>query len=113
MIGLAVLSADRLPTRVNLYIVRFIGVTCCLYALVAIRSDIHLCAGERGCGQRCGRVESPDGCPLGGQSPRHLRVTFGQAFTPTANLPPPNTFALEVKPSPKTCSIMEPCPRRF
>lgn len=33
-------SAYRLPTRVNLYIVRFIAVACCLYALLDIRSDL-------------------------------------------------------------------------
>src|SRR5512141_2519968 len=33
-------SAYRLPTRVNLYIVRFIAVASCLYALLDIRSDL-------------------------------------------------------------------------
>ena len=33
-------SAYRLPTRVNLYLVRFIAVACCLYALLDIRSDL-------------------------------------------------------------------------
>lgn len=34
------LSAYRLLTRVNLYIVRFIAVACCLYVLLDIRSDL-------------------------------------------------------------------------
>ena len=37
-------SAYRLLTRVNLYIVRFIAVACCLYALLDIRSDLFTLA---------------------------------------------------------------------
>ena len=41
-------SADRLPTRVNLYIVRFIAVACCLYALLDIRGDLFTLAPVSG-----------------------------------------------------------------
>ena len=41
-------SADRLPTRVNLYLVRFIAVACCLYALLDIRSDLFTLAPVSG-----------------------------------------------------------------
>ncbi len=41
-------SAYRLPTRVNLYIVRFIAVACCLYALLDIRSDLFTLAPVSG-----------------------------------------------------------------
>ncbi|MBP7689338.1 MAG: M50 family metallopeptidase [Thermoflexales bacterium] len=41
-------SAYRLPTRVNLYIVRFIAVACCLYALLDIRSDLFTFAPASG-----------------------------------------------------------------
>jgi hypothetical protein len=41
-------SAYRLPTRVNPYIVRFIAVTSCLYALLDIRSDLFTFATASG-----------------------------------------------------------------
>ena len=41
-------SADRLPTRVNLYIVRFIAVACCLSALLDIRNDLFTFAPASG-----------------------------------------------------------------
>lgn len=41
-------SAYRLPTRVNLYIVRFIAVASCLYALLDIRSDLFALAPSNG-----------------------------------------------------------------
>ncbi len=41
-------SAYRLPTRVNLYLVRFIAVACCLYALLDIRSDLFTLAPSSG-----------------------------------------------------------------
>ena len=41
-------SAYRLSTRVNLYIVRFIAVACCLYALLDIRGDLFTFAPVSG-----------------------------------------------------------------
>lgn len=41
-------SADRLATRVNPYIVRFIAVASCLYALLDIRSDLFTLAPSSG-----------------------------------------------------------------
>ena len=51
----------------NLYVVRFIAVASCLYALLDIRSDLFMLRpfGRRH-RQRCGRFEPPHGCPSAG-----------------------------------------------